>query len=617
MSVLRYRLRTSSNFCKRWGLLLLGLMLVSQPGLAFDDAGLADWVESAVGAPMARGAASAATVSVVDHGEIVVVRRYGLASPSSPRPVGPHDRFVIASVSKTFTASIVERLVQSGRIASVDDPANRYLKRIQLPRYGGVDITIRQLLTHSAGFEERALGIASLSDRSFPATGEYIRAHLPAVVRAPGSAVVYANIDPALLGTLVEDITGLNFRQLIHQEILEPLGMQDTDLRYGPGLGEAVVVASAMGADGIRQPMRQDANVPFFAPTGSIQTTAEDMGRFMLAQLGYASQVLPPQAAQALHAPLATNGAPLGSIAMAFFVSDWNGTTVVGHAGEFSGYDANLVLIPRLGLGLFVAWAGGPVTGTAPLDLNALRDGFLRHVLGPYTTPPAMPDAPPTQSYVGSYWSERRPHTDAESLVSIDDVMEVTAGPGQTLYVGGGGPYYAFAPGYYVGKTDGSRQPRVYRFTPGTMASTANIAHRVGALTDPRTLRDLAAILLAICVSGLAAPFYSRGVRVSAAVIIAVAALALVSAALAPNPWGSDFVGDIFAGNRLRFVILAIASVSLPVAGVSLAGALLHSRSSAGSLPAEGRLGRSHLWAVAVAAFASIGPSLYFHLPAM
>lgn len=380
--------------------LLLFLGLSSPASAQLDPASAAAWADAQFGKPVAEGRASAATVAIVKGGKVLLVRDYGYGDRANKSPIAPpRNRFIIASTTKTFTATAIALLVQDGRIASLDDPANKYLKRLKLPDAFGRAVTIRQLLTHSAGYEERGFGVGAAGDRTAPASADYVRAHLPAIVRTPGSRIVYANIDPAILGMVVEDITGMTMRDFLAKRLLAPLGMKDTELAYSTDT-TARLVRPYTGIHAAPW----DINAPFFAPTGSIHTTAADMAAYMNAQLGHAPGVLLPQTVARLHTPLARNAPSLDPLAMAFFVSQWNGAKIVGHAGAFSGFSTDMYLIPGSDIGVFYTWAGSPEPGKGePLDYGKLQASFLTLALGKFQPPAPLATQPDPSTFYGRY----------------------------------------------------------------------------------------------------------------------------------------------------------------------------------------------------------------------
>jgi CubicO group peptidase (beta-lactamase class C family) len=176
-------------------------------------------------------------VGVVHRDERPVVECVGLADRLSGRRVDPDTVFRIASISKTLTAIAVMRL-RDERLFALDEPVNNYLKsiRVESPR-GTPEVTFRHLLTHTAGIGE----LPRVSDlwrreawgggRPF-ATPSDLAELYGGTLRtevAAGSKWAYANHGFAVLGQLVQDISGRPFAEYMREHILEPLGMRQSD----------------------------------------------------------------------------------------------------------------------------------------------------------------------------------------------------------------------------------------------------------------------------------------------------------------------------------------------------------------------------------------------------
>lgn len=581
--------------------LLLVIGLSSPPAAAqTDPASLASWADTQFGKPVAEGSASAATVVVVKGGKVVLLRNYGYGDKAQRTPIrAPRDRFLIASTTKTFTATAIALLVRDGRITSLDDPANKYLKRTKLPDGFGRPVTIRQLLTHSAGFEERGFGIGNHDDRTAPATAAYVKAHLPAIVRKPGSHIVYANVDPALLGMVVEDITGMTMRDFMAARVLRPLGMTDTELAYAPSTTDRLV-RPYIGAKSVPW----DINAPFYAPTGSIHTTAADMAKYLNAQLGHAPQVLAPDVVARLHGPLARNAATLDPLAMAFFTSRWNGETIIGHAGAFSGFAADMYLVPARDIGVFYAWAGSPVPGRGePLDYGKLQASFLTLALGKYQPPAPLAVQPDPSAYYGRYWDERRPQTNFEAIIAAGAVQTVAPAPGNRLTINGKGPYYAFAPGAYTMVNDDGRPAGVIAFDGERLLQRVGYARRVSGLGDPGTQTMVTLGAIAVLVSGLLGVIWMRGRARLIAPLVGVAAL-IVPVALFVLPPGLE--PSIIAGDAKPFILLRVALIAIVVLAAWLGWTLAKSK--------PGVVARIHAALIGAAAITLIMPFAFFHL---
>lgn len=520
-----------------------------------------DYANSVFRQGVADGRASSAVVTIVQDGKVLLSQGYGFADQPGGRPADPaRDHYLIASCTKTFTAAAIALLVEDGRISSLDDPANRYLKRVQLPNWRGQPITLRELLTHSAGFEERGFGFVRQGDRIDPA---YIRSAIPGVVRQPGSRIVYANIDPAILGMIVEDVSGEPLATFLDRRLLRPLGMTSTKLNLDSHPRDLVRLWAGSGAKLTYEPVMM--NAPFFAPTGSIHTTATDMTNYLEAMLGERPDVLSPRAVARLTSPLMRNDPALPALAMNWFLPTWNGRQVVEHNGGFSGFSAWMVIIPETHTAMFAAWGGGPGRpGAKGLGYGEVRDRFLASALGPARPPVFAAASLDTSGLVGRYWRERRGHTTPEVLLFLKSVATVTRAGPDGLLIDGKGPYRQVAPGVFQYQSGPESDVETVVFRDDQMLTTAGYGRRVSGLADPAVSSKLAIFLIAISASGMLAVAWRRWGAI-AAVVAAGAAMAI------PAVLMGDLETDVLTGRPWRFTVLFAACLALGLSALALA----------------------------------------------
>ncbi len=176
------------------------LMISSGPTwarLELDDASIRQWADDVFGRALEDHRFSGLGFVAVQDGKVVSTLTYGYEKWAGKVPIDPaRTQFRIGSDSKTFTGTAVAQLYDRGLIASLDDSANSYLERVELPNWNGQEITIWNLLTHRAGFEEMGKGIASDEDISVPVSSEIAQWLMPQLVRPPAAARFTAIIAP-------------------------------------------------------------------------------------------------------------------------------------------------------------------------------------------------------------------------------------------------------------------------------------------------------------------------------------------------------------------------------------------------------------------------------------
>jgi CubicO group peptidase (beta-lactamase class C family) len=236
-----------------------------------------------------------ACAAVWRGGELVAVHATGEAIPGTP--VTSTTIFGLASVTKPVTAAVVMSMVEEGLVA-LDESVVRFV-----PEFGigpdasaeGVDpqieryrrqITIRQLLAHTSGLpEDMATRKVRYTDKHDLATMTDVMCRLPLRV-APGSEHLYSNAGFAILGRLVERVTGNDFWDEARTRVLDPLGMHDTVARPGPYLDERIArVQDTDHAGTDVEPYNSNYWRDLALPWGGLYGSAPDLVRFAAAFL--------------------------------------------------------------------------------------------------------------------------------------------------------------------------------------------------------------------------------------------------------------------------------------------------------------------------------------------
>ncbi|MGL5930811.1 MAG: serine hydrolase, partial [Dermatophilaceae bacterium] len=346
------------------------------------------WLDEVVPAALDSADVAGAGVAVVHDGQVLTTRGFGAADTGdgrAPVPVDPKDTlFRVGSVSKLFTATAVMQLVEAGRV-DLDTEVEEYVD-IDVPRRVDRPITLRHLLTHTAGFEERLRGLIGT-----PGTDVDLRAALvtdpPEQVFAPGTMPAYSNYGNALAGYVVEQVSGRPFEDYVADDVLARAGMASSS--FAQPLPPALAGRLSKGYSSTGAPAEPFEMVST-PPAGALSSSTDDMARFMLAQLGEpvpgvaagSPPVLRPETLDLMQRP-ALGEDTLGALAagprmgLGYFDEDRNGREVVGHGGDTSWFHAHLQLYPQERTGIFVALNSSGSTPTATLDLRQrLLAGF-------------------------------------------------------------------------------------------------------------------------------------------------------------------------------------------------------------------------------------------------
>src|SRR5215468_8267612 len=186
------------------------------------------WLDGYLPYALKTGDIAGAVVVVVKDGEILTERGYGYSDVAARKPVDPKlTLFRPGSVSKLFTWTAVMQLVEQGKI-NLDADVNQYLD-FKIPPRDGQPITMRNLMQHTAGFEEQAKG--TITESSSPSYEVLLKAWVPARVFAPGTTPAYSNYGASLAGYIVQRVSGEPFDAYIEKHIFAPLEMKYSSFR--------------------------------------------------------------------------------------------------------------------------------------------------------------------------------------------------------------------------------------------------------------------------------------------------------------------------------------------------------------------------------------------------
>jgi len=226
-----------------------------------------------------------AAISVIKDGKLFFAKGYGYADLENGIPVDPEQTiFHIGSNGKVFTWTAVMQLVEQGKL-NLDADINTYLD-FRIPDTYPQPITLKHLMTHTSGFEDRWLGSVVSDDSELIPAREWLVSHMAARIHPPGDYAGYSNYNAMLAGYIVARVSGQPYDQYIQECIFNPLGMAHSttqspippDLRANLSLGYKYV-------DGAFQVVPDYVAQPALLPSGGHQMSATDMARFMIMHL--------------------------------------------------------------------------------------------------------------------------------------------------------------------------------------------------------------------------------------------------------------------------------------------------------------------------------------------
>lgn len=355
-------------------LLLATAMLFAVPALADPPphfAERADAVRKASGAP-------GMAITIVENGNVVFARGFGVRRLGDPRPVDTDTIFMTGSTGKAFTTAALATLVDAGKIGW-DDKVIDHIPWFQMyDPWVTREMTVRDLLVHRSGLGLGAGDLLTVPRGSLSRAETIRRLRYIRPATSFRSGYAYDNILYAVAGQLIEEVTGQRWEEYVRDHVLRPAGMlhstSDNDVRFtvedrayphgrtgGPvrGLGEQRVLDE------------RDELGRALAPAGLIASSANDMGRWLQIQLGHgaipgggrlfseadSAEMWNPVTLE----PINSLGGVLAGItpsfqayALGWEVRDYHGAKIVWHSGGVFGFTAVVVLIPEKNVGFSI-----------------------------------------------------------------------------------------------------------------------------------------------------------------------------------------------------------------------------------------------------------------------
>jgi CubicO group peptidase (beta-lactamase class C family) len=287
-------------------------------------------------------------VAVVKDNQVLMLRGYGEAQPG--QPVTPQTQFYIGSLTKSFTALAVMRLVQEGQL-ELDAPVQRYLPWFKVAEaQASAQITVRHLLNHTSGLSEAGDPNAN---QFFTTIADGVRAMHSARLTAPvGTKFQYYNQNYRVLGVLIEQVSGETYADYLQTHILTPLGLTHTTTRPA----EAAFLAAGHGQVFGWPLPRTETFQPSALPSGYLISSAEDLAQYLKAllhdtQLEGGALLSPPALAQLFMPPDGIQSA----YGMGWMMGqDASLGKFYYHDGTLENYHAELLLVPQAKVGVAI-----------------------------------------------------------------------------------------------------------------------------------------------------------------------------------------------------------------------------------------------------------------------
>lgn len=314
-----------------------------------------------------------AAIAIVQNNRLQYVKGYGIRNVDTGEPVTPETLFSIGSISKSFTAFAVMQLVEAGKL-NLDTPVITYLPEFKLSTPEATQaLTLRHLLSNSAGF---------VPDDVVWYTGKLqnnadLLAHIATlkIEAAPGTKFAYNNLGFALVGVVIEQVTGQTWAEYMRENVLPLFYMQTATLSYAE-MQKSADFAAPHGLS-VRDKYRR---LPFFphldivGAAGGIHASAREMANYAIFALGDGAfddaRLLTPESLAEMHTKQSeADGAGYG---LGWVLSEIEGKRLVWHNGAIDGFASTLVTVPEDKFGVVVLLNGENADNPTLTDVMAL-----------------------------------------------------------------------------------------------------------------------------------------------------------------------------------------------------------------------------------------------------
>ncbi|MGB7281568.1 MAG: serine hydrolase domain-containing protein [Candidatus Acidiferrum sp.] len=382
---------------------------------------------------LANGEIAGAVVVVVKDNQVLLEKGYGYSDLERKTSVDPERTlFRFGSVSKLFTWTAVMQMVEQGKI-DLDRDVNDYLD-FQIPPAFGKSITMRNLMTHTAGFEERVRGMEFSGPDTLLPLRSFVRT-VPKRIFPPGEIAAYSNDGAALAGYIVQRVSGEDFLDYLDHHIFQPLGMRHATFRQP--LSQLLAPDMSKGYKTSLEPAtRFEICGPI--PAGALSATGADMARFMIAHLKEdGGGLLRPDTAHLMHTSIFRVLPPLEGMTLGFFETSRNGRRVISHSGDTVVFHSDMELLLDEHIGLLISLNSSGKDGAAYKTITAFFEQFMDRYF-----PAPAPQEPTTATAredgellarIGRFQDTRRADSNFISLFSLFDQQSISVNPDGTI----------------------------------------------------------------------------------------------------------------------------------------------------------------------------------------
>ncbi|MEM6539037.1 MAG: serine hydrolase domain-containing protein, partial [Pseudomonadota bacterium] len=550
----------------------------------------------------------------------------------------------------------IMQLVEEGRIRSVDDPVNPYLKRYKLPPPYGDQVTIRQLMTHSSGMAGHFSPQGTMKDIPVPVDENEVALYFREnIERPPGTVGQYANLGVSLEAVLIEDLTGMSIRDYFQERLFDPMGLSPAILHHVPKPPENLAVPYGIFPNGDLQAVPFFPKHPLGASSGGVITTPEQLLKYSTLHADEEGirfpNVLSSASRKKLHTKHFGHHPADPGIGLHFYIDDYGDTRFVSHGCGLPGTRSLMAVAPDhkagivvsilkaspdpsvrdlvgkvFGNGRLVEGPGGPTkegeTKGSPFNkiLEAIAGPLKRPDASSFEAPSEMVDD--LSQIEGVYWIERRSLTSASTFFAANNIRKVRQVADGLLKIDGN-EFKRVATGVFEA-IEGSaryyfRQPiadgPIYMHT-----SVSTSLRRMPSYANPASLSTLFSVGFLITITGIFAVFWPSGIAFGSfgkiiALLMAFAALGVAAAGTAGLETLGALGTRVSNGDWSRMAaMLGLTNLHLLLGLPLIASAIVGWSSERNSSGVMALAARVHLGILSLSALAMWPGAVFFHI---
>lgn len=362
---------------------------------------------------------------IVKDGQTIYKKGYGVANIETGVSVDPDKTiFRIGSISKALTLLTLSKLIYQGKVG-MDDDVSQYFDGIENTQLFKDPVTIKHVLTHTSGFDQIGLGRhiynydQSLDDRKEqrPSISEFLQNKNLRRVTPAGGYYRYDTYGSTLAGAIIENVTGLTYRQAMKQELFDPIGMSLSSVEVEDQYMDQLAVGHGYNNNAYEVMPYEVYNTP---PASSIDATPSDMGRLLEVLTGGGANnhgsIFTPKVMKDIMKVQYQPHPEFVGISHGLQESNYVGNLpdaykirTLGHGGDMLGISCLMTVIPSKGIGIFISSNRNHEAGGERVNLwRLIMPLVMDHLDISKTSEPFPLPKGPVQvnldQYVGNYY---------------------------------------------------------------------------------------------------------------------------------------------------------------------------------------------------------------------